>query len=65
MKNSLFRSLIAMFVLSLSSAAALAQFSYDISTADVAITAPNTDADWNKTYNNGSPSAVTLAPTGA
>lgn len=65
MKNSLFRSIIAMFVLSLSSAAALAQFSYDISTADVAITAPNTDADWNKTYNNGSPSAVTLAPTGA
>jgi hypothetical protein len=64
MKNSLFRSLIATFALSLTSVA-FAQFTYDISTADVVITSPSSDADWNKTYNEGSPSAVTFKPTGA
>ncbi|MCR5297780.1 MAG: DUF5018 domain-containing protein [Paludibacteraceae bacterium] len=64
MKNSLFRSLIATFAFSLTSVA-FAQFTYDISTADVVITSPNSDADWNKTYNQGSPSAVTFKPTEA
>lgn len=64
MKNSLFRSLIATFAFSLTSVA-FAQFTYDISTADVVITSPSSDADWNKTYNEGSPSAVTFKPTGA
>ena len=64
MKNSLFRSLIATFAFSLTSVA-FAQFTYDISTADVVITSPSSDADWNKTYNEGSPSAVSFAATGA
>lgn len=64
MKNSLFRSLIATFAFSLTSVA-FAQFTYDISTADVVITSPSSDADWNKTYNEGSPSAVIFKPTGA
>lgn len=64
MKNSLFRSLIATFAFSLTSVA-FAQFTYDISTADVVITSPSSDADWNKTYNQGSPSAVIFGATGA
>ena len=63
-KKSLFNLFTILFFLSVS-CAVQAQFSYDISMADVSIGAPSTDADWNKTYNEGSASAVKFTPTGA
>lgn len=63
-KKSLFNLFTILFFLSVS-CAVQAQFSYDTSIADVSIGAPSTDADWNKTYNEGSASAVKFTPTEA
>lgn len=49
----------------LMSVGSFAYSQYDISTADLALTSPTTDAQWDMTYNAGLSNEITVKPTGA